>query len=334
MKAAHLAAQSIPNTEVVKAGEMVEASFARGSSPSAPARKALALMIQAAAGDGWKPGPHSMLKRNLRAGHQSNDRLPAVLDELQRTLLRIAVKAPDGAEAVMVAPVIAYRIEHRAEDDRARVWWEFSEPARRAMQGSDYYASMNRGVLLAFESRYAVTMYERGCLLFRRQHAQAQRWRGTVDELRDIMGVPAGKHRGWAEVRINVIEPAMAEVNQLADFVVTCEAEHGAHNRVQAVELWFLPKLPAEREAAAAELNRSKVGRKARRKGTVETVRPAPPVPPPSRAAAVLAELDARGAADPEYRAALSTGSKRALRKGETWRGRVLEHVAAENAAG
>src|SRR5664279_1558319 len=86
LKAAHQAAQSTPNTEIVKAGELVEASFARGASPSAPARKVLALMIQAAAGDGWKPGPHSMLKSELRAGHKGNERLPAVMDELQTTL--------------------------------------------------------------------------------------------------------------------------------------------------------------------------------------------------------------------------------------------------------
>src|ERR1700727_245240 len=70
---------------------------------------------------------------------------------------------------------IAYRIEHLEDDDGSRVWWEFSQPARRAMQGSDYFAALNRGTLLAFGSRYAVTMYERGCLLAGRRDP---RWRG------------------------------------------------------------------------------------------------------------------------------------------------------------
>jgi hypothetical protein len=270
MKAAHRAAQCIPNTEIVKAGALVEASFARGLSPSAAARKTLALMIQAAAGDGWNSGPHSMLRRELRVGHQGNERLSAIMDELQRTLLRIGVTAPGGAAAVMVAPVIAYRIEPRAEDEGARVWWEFSEPARRAMQDSDHFAAMNRAALLAFESRYAVTLYERGCLLAGRRDP---RWRGTVDEFRSLLGIPAGAYRTWGNIRQKVVDPATAEVNLLADFVVSCRIENGPHNKTVAVELWFLPKPPAARDAAAAEIKRPRVGRKARRQDAPPALR-------------------------------------------------------------
>jgi hypothetical protein len=271
MKAAHQAARTIPDTEIVKAGELVEARFARGASPSAPARKVLALLIQKAAGDAWKPGPHSMLKRDLRGSHKGNERLPDIFDELQRTLLRIETVAPDGRAAALVAPVIAYRIEHLEDDDGSCVWWEFSEPARRAMQGSDYYAALNRGTLLAFGSRYAVTMYERGCLLAGRRDP---RWRGDVPTLREVLGVPAKVYRDWGDIRARVVEPAIAEVNQIADFVASYRVENGPRNKVVAVELWFMPKDPAGRNAAAAELNRSRVGRKARRAGTVETVRP------------------------------------------------------------
>jgi len=264
MRAAHQAARTLPNTEVVKAGELVEARFARGVSPSAAARKMLALLIQTAAGDAWQPGPHSVLKRQLRGSHKGNERLGDAFDELQATLLRIGTTAPDGHAAALVAPVVAYRIEHLEDDDKARVWWEFSEPARRAMQGSDHYAAMNRAALLAFESRYSVTLYERGALLFGRRDP---RWRGTVEELREIMGVPAGHYRGWADIRRKVVEPACAEVNQLADFACGWKVEQGPRNKVLAVELWFRPKSPAARTAAAHELGETRDGRKARRDG-------------------------------------------------------------------
>lgn len=269
MKAAHQVARTLPNDEIVKAGELVEARFARGVSPSAAARKALALLIQAAAGDAWKPGPHSITKRELRGSHKGNERLDAVMDELQGTLLRVETAAPDGRSAVLVAPVVAYRVEHRGDDDMARLWWEFTEPARRAMQGSDYFAALNRGTLLAFEGRYAVTLYERGCLLAGRREP---RWRGTVDELREILGVPVGKYRDWGDIRRFVVEPACAEVNQLADFVAGWEVEHGPRNKVVMVELWFRPKNRHGREVAAHELAASRVGRKARRLDRVERV--------------------------------------------------------------
>jgi hypothetical protein len=89
----------------------------------------------------------------------------------------------------------------------------------------------------------------------------------TVEELREVMGVPKGVYRDWCGIREKVIEPAIAAVNQIADFVASYRLEHGPRNKVMAVELWFRPKPPAERNAAAAELNRSRVGRKARRLG-------------------------------------------------------------------
>ncbi len=263
MKAAHQAGITLPADEVVKAGELVQASFARGAAPSAAARKVFALLIQAAAGDAWKPGPHSIRKRDLRGSHRSNDRLDDIFDELQRTLLRVETVAPDGRAAVMVSPVIAYRIEHPDDDDRALIWWEFSESARRVMQGSDYYARLNRGVLLAFDSRYAVTLYERACLLVGRTHGR--KWRGSVTELREMMGIPSDAYRDWTDLRNNVVNRAVGEVNQLTDINVRCSTEQGPRRKVTAIELVFSPKSRADRDAAAAELERSRVGRKARR---------------------------------------------------------------------
>ena len=269
MRAAHQAARTLPNTEVVKAGELVEARFAKGSSPSAAARKMLALLIQTAAGDAWKAGPHSVFKRELRGSHNSYDRLGDAFDELQGTLLRIETVAPDGRAAALVAPVVAYRIEHLEDDDRSRVWWEFSEPARRAMQGSDHYAAMNRATLLAFESRYSVTLYERGALLVGRR---VSRWRGTVEELREVMGVPAGHYRNWADIRRKVVEPACAEVNLLADFTCGWTVEQGPRSKVVAVELWFRPKDQAARATAQGELEGTRTGRKVRRDELAKTL--------------------------------------------------------------
>lgn len=269
MRAAHQAAKTLPATEIVKPGELVEARYARGSAPSAAARKTLALLIQAAAGDAWKPGPHAMLKRDLRGSHKGNERLDEVFDELQTIVMKIDTVAPDGRAAKLTAPVIAYRIEHLEDDDRSKVWWEFSEPARRAMQGSSYYAALNRGTILAFESRYSVTLYERGCLLVGRRNPS---WSGTLEELREVMGVPAGKYSGWADIRRKVIEPAIAENNQLADFVAGYTVTTGSRGKVTRIELWFRPKTPDERNAAASELEFSRVGRKARRSGTVDDV--------------------------------------------------------------
>lgn len=267
MKAAHVAARTTGDPEIVKAAELVEAVFVRGVSPSAAARKMLALLIQAAAGDGWQTGPHCVEKRLLRGSHESNDRLGDTLDELQATLLRVRVTAPDGASATLTAPIISYRIEHEADD--GKVWWQFSDPARQAMQLSNAYAALNRAALLAIESRYAVTIYERGCLLAGRRDP---RWSGSVEDLKDLLGTPAGAYRTWDRLKVRVLEPAMKQVNQIADFDVSAGVRHGKRNKVVGVELWFLPKDPEARKVARREARASRIGRKARRDGAAERV--------------------------------------------------------------
>jgi len=184
----------------------------------------LALLIQQAAGEAWKPGPHSIRKRELRGSHNSNDRLDDAFDELQGTLLRIETVAPDGRAAA----------------------------------------------LLAFESRYAVTLYERGALLVGRRDPT---WHGTVDELREVMGIPAGRYRDWGDIRRKAVEPACVKVNQLAEFACGWKVEQGPRNKVLSVELWFRPKDQAGRATAERELAGTREGRKARRQ-----VQAAPPL--------------------------------------------------------
>ena len=107
------------------------------------------------------------------------------------------------------------------------------------MQGSDYFAALNRGTILALESRYACTLYERGCLLMRRNHPV---WRGTVGELREVMGVPGGRYRDWADIRRKVVEPAIAEVNQLAHFTADYKITAGPRGKVTSIEFRFRSK--------------------------------------------------------------------------------------------
>ena len=59
---------------------------------------------------------------------------------------------------------------------------------------------------------------------------------------------------------------------------------------------------------------------------------PTAPAAPPSRAAAILADLDARKAPDIEYKQAFSTGTKNPLKPGETWRGRLVHLVETQRA--
>jgi hypothetical protein len=253
---------------VMKPGELVSAEYPDGSTMTAAARKVLVLLLHAAAGAAGEDTEHSISKAALRGTHESNDRLRRVLDELQRSLLRIRVRSPRGQDAVLVAPIISQRIEETADDARAMVWWRFSEPMRRVIAASDHYAELHRQTVLALESRYAVTLYELGSLLHRREDPV---WRGTLDQLREQFGVPGGKLGRWADLRRRVVEPAAAEVQQLAPFDIAWrEFRHAG--TVIGVEFRFWPKDPEARAASLREIDSSRVGRKARRTGQTERV--------------------------------------------------------------
>lgn len=254
--------------EVLKAGELVTAEYPDGATLTAAARKTLVLLLHAAAGAAGEDREHCVAKAALRGKHESNDRLRRTLDDLQRALLRVRVKSPRGQDAELVAPIISQRIEEIADDNRAMVWWRFSEPMRRIIAASDHYAELHRQTMLALESRYAVTLYELGALLYRREDPV---WRGTLDQLRAQFGVPGGKLRRWVDLKRFVIEPAVSEVKHLATFDVAWKPfRHGSS--FIGLEFRFWPKDEAEKTAAVREVEGSRVGRRARRSGAVERV--------------------------------------------------------------
>ncbi len=267
MRAAFVRPQERGESEgVVKAGELVDATYPDGASLSGAARKVLVLLLAKVAGDAWQDVEFCITKGELRGRHQSNDRLDKVLDELQRTLLRVQMRSPRGQDAVLVAPVVSQRIEELSDDARSLVYWRFSEPMRRIMQASDHYAELQKQAVLAFESRYSVTLYEQGCLRYRRQHPV---WQGSIQDLREMLGVPAGKYRDWTDLRRFTLDMAKSEIDHLAPFTLHWQ-ETRRGRAVVSVELRFEPKSPEAKTDAAAELQRSREGRKARRARTMD----------------------------------------------------------------
>jgi hypothetical protein len=263
----------------VKAGELVEAAFVDGASPSAAARKVFVLLLAKAAGDAWQEDKwFSATKGDLMQAHQTKARVKDILDELATTLLRVRVAGDDGPEDLTGAIISAHKIAV-ADGATARVRWKFSDAMREVMRRSDYYAELRAQVIAALDSRYSVTLYELGCSHYRRRHPV---WEGTIDDFRAVLGVPA-TYRDWTDIRRRTLDAAKAELDFLAPFTMRWH-EHRHGRAVVRIELHFHPKDDAARADAEAELRRSRVGRKARRAGTVEEVKAISP--------ALAADLD------------------------------------------
>ena len=254
---------------IVKAGEFIEARFGAGASPSLAARKTLALLIAKAAGEAWRPGSHVIAKRELRGSHNANDRIQDTLDELMDVKFQMPSTSAQGRAATLTAALLAWTLNEHAEDGRATVEWEFTAPARAILQGSDYYARLNRAALLAFRSKYAITLYEMGCLLAGRRDPT---WSGTVDGLRERLGAPSNSMPNFSDFRRLVLKAGKAEIDQLAAFTMDWSERRGARGKITHVTITFAPKDDDATNAAADEAERHSSGRKARREGSDEAI--------------------------------------------------------------
>lgn len=276
MKAAHEASEDRPNI-CIKAEEVSDITFVRGSSPSLLARRTWNLLIQAAAGDGWQDGKlHSIKKRDLCAGwHVGPQEIAETLEELQTTLIRRHTTSPNGKAARVTTALLSSTIEETDNDDSSIVYFRFTPEVAGMLRTSQHYVELERLVYLAFECKYSHPLYERGVRIVRNK-----RFTETLklEELRAIFGVPKGKLPRWDAIKRFVVEPAVAEVNLLCPaFTVQWQPIQDKttkrHNpAVTAVQFVYVPNSETKEKAARKELTGSKVGRKARMAGTVEAL--------------------------------------------------------------
>ena len=129
------------------------------------------------------------------------------------------------------------------------------------------YAVLDRQTSLALSSRYAHRLHE---MIALRAGRTKNVERFTVVDLRARLGVPNGKLKSWDEFKRRSLETAVGEINQLSRFKVTWRVSKKYRRRVEEVELTWTVK--RDLAPTKSELKRPKVGRKARRAGSVEAV--------------------------------------------------------------
>ena len=124
-------------------------------------------------------------------------------------------------------------------------------------------------VFCAMRSRYAIALYE--ALALRRNMDRCIEV-FSIERFREIMAVKANTYKIGTDFQRFVIDPAILEVNGLSDMGVKAEVQR-KHSRapISGVTIVWWKKSPAELGEAVKERNRSKIGRMARLRGSVET---------------------------------------------------------------
>lgn len=253
--------------DMAMAVELIDIHTPKEQELSLLARRSLLLMLEAAAGDAWKPQSHRIAKKELRGKHATMSHVRAALGELMTVWFSHA-DLLDGRPATRMFHLLDEILDEDDNPASAFIEFRFSKRACELLERSDVYARLSREAIVKFRSAYSLRMYEIGSALYGRRDPV---WRGNVSDLRKLLQVPEEVYTNFAQLRRRVLEPARDELGQLAEFDLSWQ-EKKKGRQVLAVDLHFSPKAGRMALAAAEENKRHSAGRAARRDGTAETV--------------------------------------------------------------
>lgn len=250
--------------DLVAAGEVIDLRFMNGGRTlSTPASKLFHLLVQHAGPAVQEHREHRvkvahLLGHGLR--HMRLDELVECLHELVGSV--ISVKVRDGGRPHTKVGSFLANLERDHDADTGELIYEFSKALRYVFARSSYWVVLDRRATLAFESRYAIRLYELIALRGGLERKTTETF--SLDDLRARFGVPDGRLLRWQDLKRKVLEMAVDEVNHLSPFSVSWAPIKNGRS-VAAVALTWSRKDAPERLAAAREVERSRLGRKERR---------------------------------------------------------------------
>src|SRR4051795_6928303 len=217
---------------------------------------------------------HRIHKRDLRGSHNVNDRVGESLLRLMGAVAQLRIERDTGdgkgPEPFTRRVQLLAGTEESARSN-GLVFYSFPAAVRGIIRQSSQYARLQKQVMFAFSSKYALALYEmvqkRGNLKFKTSEEF------PVETFRGMLGVEPGKLTQFKSLKQRAIDPAMLEVNGLGEFGCKVEPIYTGR-KVTAVRLLWWQKNLDERINAMNELRFSRVGRRARLKGEVVTALP------------------------------------------------------------
>lgn len=248
--------------EIIKPGELIDVFELVPLTLSA--RRTFNLLILNAWDSITEDRDHAISKANLRGAHDSNDRLADTIRALMACIVEIQTER-DGKKITRRVQLLGSNDEEH--DEHGVLHYSFPKQLRSIIKNSTVYGRLRRDVMLALRSRYALPLYEmiqkRGGL----KHKMIEPF--STAELRRLLGVPAGTYPLFADFWKRCVVPAVAEVNALSDYAVVAERTKTGRQYTGVTIAWA-KKDDDGLKNAFAELQRSRVGRKARITGTAE----------------------------------------------------------------
>ena len=248
--------------------------------PGADALKVLHVLIDTAGPRMADDITHEIRLRELnsREGIREHSKL-----EIRKTLRDLAgavmeVDDKDRKQIDIGSVVPHANVDYRDEaNGDLTIRWGFGAVFRKLAAASELYAKLDSAALLAMRSRYAIALLRHCSTHFEKTRTNRQEF--TVEHLRQVLGVPEGRHRLFGHVKNRALAPAIAEINATSSWILEA-TYHKTGRRVTSVTITWTEKPLEQKAAAAAELDRHSAGRKQRQAGTAERIAEEPRHPP------------------------------------------------------
>jgi len=209
------------------------------------------------------------LRKEL-SNHNSNERVRESLARLGSVRVAVHYISGKNEPRTLETPLLAFIDTSDSDSGTATVQYSFPKRLSVVLLRSNRWGRVRCEVAYAMRCKYAITLYELICLRINREKCVET---FTLERFRELLGVPPGTYTLGSDFNRYVVQPALLEVNGLSDFGVAIELRR-RHSRapVHQVDMAWWQKEGDEFRTSLQERRRSKMGRKARLRGTVEPV--------------------------------------------------------------
>lgn len=201
----------------------------------------------------------------LRNSHNSNERVEDTIEKLMKTIARC--KMPDGS--ITRFQLLGGNNMGDPTRSRGQLTYSFDKRLVEAVKDSISFGKLEIAVMAAFSSKYALALYEHVARRVNLRNRFSEDY--TIEQLREILDVQPGQLKAFGNFKQRAITPALEEVNLWAPFKVTLAYKKTGQKVTHSTLSWVW-KDREGRRATYEELEKSRVGRKARSKGLKETI--------------------------------------------------------------
>lgn len=251
--------------EAIKPSELIQITGHQQLSLNA--RRAITILWHNAHRQGIEEGKDYVIElADLRTdGHRGIKPVEEAVTLLMQTILTVKLKNGKTRRVQFLGG------NDMDDDDRpaGTLTYSFDKRLVEILQDSSIWGKIALPVLMAFSSKYAVSLYENASQWTGLQHKVHQEF--TLQELRDLMGVEGSKYRSFGDLNLHVLKPSIMEINALAPFNISMLPVKTGRS-VTSVRIGWWRKSNEELAAAFQEAQRPKVGRRARLSGRVEAI--------------------------------------------------------------